>query len=116
MANGIENAGVTPPKKIKVRGAEISVTPNKYDADAAKELADAFKVGLAFLPGSGEAIAAEEYFDSIEDTKQALKEKDYSGAVGSGLMSLLLGAGTLPVVGPIMKGTAKGAKVIYEGS
>jgi len=115
MANGIENAGVTPPKKIKVRGAEISVTPNKYDAQTAKELADAFKVGLAFLPGSGEAIAAEEYFDSIEDTKQALKEKDYSGAVGSGLMSLLLGAGTLPVVGPIMKGTAKGAKVIYEG-
>lgn len=114
MANGIQNAGVDAPKKIKVRGKEISVTPTNFEG-AAEDFAKMAKLGLSFLPGSGEAIAAEEYFESIDEAKEKLKEKDYAGAAGSGLMSLLLGAGTLPVIGPIMKGTAKGAKVIYQG-
>jgi len=115
MAIGIENAGIDTPKTIKVRGKEMSVRPNQKSIDPATLGAGVAKTVLSFLPGSGEAIAAQEYFESIDEAKEKLKEKDYAGAAGSGLMSLLLGAGTLPVVGPIMKGTAKGAKIIYQG-
>ena len=82
MANGIQNAGVDAPKKIKVRGKEISVTPTNFEG-AAEDFAKMAKLGLSFLPGSGEAIAAEEYFESIDEAKEKLKEKDYMGAAGS---------------------------------
>ena len=99
MANGIENAGITAPKKIKVRGKEMSVTPNQTAIDPASLGAGAAKLALSFLPGSGEAIAAEDYFKEVEKFKEAKEEGDVGKMAGAGIMTFLAGAGTLPIIG-----------------
>ena len=117
MANGIENAGITAPKKIKVRGKEMSVTPNQTAIDPASLGAGAAKLALSFLPGSGEAIAAEDYFKEVEQFKEAAKEGDKSKMLGSGLMTFLAGAGTLPIIGygpRIIKNIYKGGKDAFN--
>lgn len=117
MANGIENAGVTPPKTIKVRGKEMSVTPNQKSIPPADLLAGAGKFALSFLPGSGEAIAAEDYFKEVDKFMDAKKKGDVKGMTGAGIMGFLAGAGTLPIIGygpRIIKNVYKGGVNLYK--
>lgn len=117
MANGIENAGVTPPKTIKVRGKEMSITPNQKSIPPADLLAGAGKLALSFLPGSGEAIAAEDYFKEVEKFQEAQKKGDVKGMTGAGIMGFLAGAGTLPIIGygpRIIKNVYKKGVDLYD--
>jgi hypothetical protein len=117
MANGIENAGITAPKKIKVRGKEMSVTPNQTAIDPASLGAGAAKLALSFLPGSGEAVAAEDYFKEVEKFKEAKQEGDVGKMAGAGIMTFLAGAGTLPIIGygpRIIKNIYKGGKDAFN--
>ena len=76
MAVGIENAGIDTPKTIKVRGKEMSVKTNQKSIDPATLGAGAAKLVLSFLPGSGEAIAAEDYFKEVDKFQEAQKKGD----------------------------------------
>ena len=117
MAVGIENAGIDTPKTIKVRGKEMSVKTNQKSIDPATLGAGAAKLALSFLPGSGEAIAAEDYFKEVDKFQEAQKKGDVKGMTGAGIMGFLAGVGTLPIIGygpRIIKGVYKGGKDIYN--
>ena len=117
MAVGIENAGIDTPKKIKVRGKEMSVKTNQKSIDPATLGASAAKLALSFLPGSGEVIAAEDYFKEVDKFQEAQKKGDVKGMTGAGIMGFLAGVGTLPIIGygpRIIKGVYKGGKDIYN--
>ena len=116
MATGIENAGVNPPKKINmnVEGEkkQIGLTAGEKEF-----LKGAGEMGLAFLPGSGEAISAKDYFRDYKQTVKNIKEGKPLDAATSGIMAFLAGVGMLPVVGYgpriLRKGLQKG-KDVYD--